>query len=624
MVGEFRVILTPVDAEMGRGNGQVQILTRSGTNQFRGTAGWTVRNSKLDANTWSNNKQIVNGVWSPGQPTWINRNQLTGSVGGPIVKNKTFSFALWDHQIERQRQTVRPVVLTDCARNGIFRYWESWGNGNTLQPTTTTGTPTIASVDSFGNPLRPATNPNGTPYTGQLRYRSVFGPLANTPARPDCSDAIVQGSPWDPNRTGMDPVGITQKYVALMPKANIFDGGDGLNTAVHQWVRSGPNAANFGLATGTNTDTGRKQINTKIDHNFSARHKVAFNYSYEWIDGDYLQSVTNAWPGSYTSEVIRRPKVLTLNFTSTLSSSLLNEARFGFREARHVIWAPWEVTDPERRKVPESFLLQGGQGFPFAYRPGDVQGSSAQTAMSTNNFSCLSNCAQQGNKTPLYNYGDTVSWNKGKHAFRGGTDIRFSYTRGSETGTPTIPRALGGAQASLPNQAFSNATNFPGLVNNNQTMANSLLYFLSGSVASANQIYFIQSPDHQNKELTMLTIRNEQMRALARPRREMFARELVRYLSEALPARGIAIDSAALPGVVEAGIDEAHRYEIERERDVARFIELSCRFRYTWKRDDWPVRVERLLNGAGSDAPERLDRLEAWLEGPAGAGPVRS
>src|SRR5215510_15551552 len=34
MVGEFRVILAPVDAEMGRGNGQVQIVTRSGTNKL--------------------------------------------------------------------------------------------------------------------------------------------------------------------------------------------------------------------------------------------------------------------------------------------------------------------------------------------------------------------------------------------------------------------------------------------------------------------------------------------------------------------------------------------------------------------------------------------------------------
>src|SRR5438477_186612 len=192
MVGEFRVILTPVDAELGRGNGQVQILTRSGTNQFHGSGVWSNRNSALDANTWYNNKQVVNGVSSPAQPTWINRNQLTGSLGGPIVKNKTFFFVLWDQQIERQRQTVRPIVLTDCARNGIFRYWDGWGAGNTQQVTTTGGAnPTIASVDSFGNPLRPATNPNGTPYTGQLRYFSVFGRVVNAPARPDCSDAVI-------------------------------------------------------------------------------------------------------------------------------------------------------------------------------------------------------------------------------------------------------------------------------------------------------------------------------------------------------------------------------------------------------------------------------------------------
>ena len=52
-------------------------------------------------------------------------------------------------------------MLTDCARNGIFRYWEGWGNGNTLTPTNTAAAaPAIPSVDSFGNPVRPATNPN--------------------------------------------------------------------------------------------------------------------------------------------------------------------------------------------------------------------------------------------------------------------------------------------------------------------------------------------------------------------------------------------------------------------------------------------------------------------------------
>jgi len=494
MVGEFRVILTPVDAEMGRGNGQVQILTRSGTNELHGTAAWFVRNSALDANTWQNNKQVVNGVWKPGESTWINRNQFTTSVGGPIVKNKTFFFTLYDHQLERQRQTIRPTVLTDCARNGIFRYWEGWGNGNTQQQTVTTGVPTRASVDSFGNPVRPETNPNGTPYTGELRYFSVFGPVMNTPTRPDCSDAIVGTTPWDSNRTRLDSSGVTQNYLEVMPHSNIFDGGDGLNTAVHQWVRRGHNAANYGLATGTSFDADRKQINAKVDHTFNARHKVAFNYSYEWLNGDYLQVLTTAWPGNFTSETIVRPKVLTLNFTSTLTPSILNEARFGFREHFQVIWAPWEVTDPEKRKIPESFLLKGGSGYPIAYAPAAVG------AMSVNNYFCVTNCAQQGNTTPLTSYADTISWTKGKHTFKGGFDTRFTYTRGSETPTAPIPRATGGAGLNS-NTAFANTTNFPGLVSNNQTTANSLLYFMAGSVNDVFQWYFIQTPEHQNKWL---------------------------------------------------------------------------------------------------------------------------
>ena len=55
LVGEVRLILSPVDAELGRGNSQVQIRTRSGTNKYAGSATWNVRNTALDANTWTNN-----------------------------------------------------------------------------------------------------------------------------------------------------------------------------------------------------------------------------------------------------------------------------------------------------------------------------------------------------------------------------------------------------------------------------------------------------------------------------------------------------------------------------------------------------------------------------------------
>src|SRR5262245_11558779 len=86
LVGEIRLILTPVDAELGRGNGQVQIQTRSGTNRYSGSAVWSIRNSALDANTWSNNTSIdpLTGQSSPTVPDWFNNHQYTVSFGGPI------------------------------------------------------------------------------------------------------------------------------------------------------------------------------------------------------------------------------------------------------------------------------------------------------------------------------------------------------------------------------------------------------------------------------------------------------------------------------------------------------------------------------------------------------------
>ena len=77
------------------------------------------------------------------------------SIGGPIVKNKTFFFALYDGVLVNGRTTQNPVVLTPCARNGIFRYFDGWNNGNTTQTLAATGaTPTIQVVDALGNPLQ--------------------------------------------------------------------------------------------------------------------------------------------------------------------------------------------------------------------------------------------------------------------------------------------------------------------------------------------------------------------------------------------------------------------------------------------------------------------------------------
>lgn len=505
MVGEMRVILAPVDAEMGRGNGQIQIATRSGTNRYSGSAVWSVRNTALDANTWDNNNDIdpVTGQWSPTAPNWFNRHEYTVSYGGPIIKNKTFFFALWEQRIENQRTTQRPVVLTDCARNGIFRYYDNWVNGNVNTTPSTGNNATRPVVDVSGNPVAPTTNPNGSAFTGQLRYYSVFGPLANTPTQPDCSDAVLAGGSWDPLRTTPDQTGLIRKYLNAMPRANRFDGGDGLNTAVHQWLRGSRSNGGLAIGAGTDTDTDRKQINFKVDHNFNANHKAAFNYSYEWTDADYALST---WPSGYAGYTSRRPTVLTASFTSTLSPTLLNEARFGYRRNQLVIYPAYErPDDAEARAAGNDILIQGNEGFPIMFVPATVGGMNPSTYICQAPGIAGTGCAQQGNKGPLTTYADTMSWVRGKHGFKWGGEYRSGYSSGWASPTAPLPQGQGGAGLNA-TQAFNNTTNFINMVNSNRTLAGQLLYFLSGSANNVQQYYFLQNSEDLSKWENYLTV----------------------------------------------------------------------------------------------------------------------
>src|SRR6266481_3525961 len=98
---------------MGRGAGQVQMVTRSGTNQVRGSAFWANHNSALDAANWFDN---FNGV----PKDYKNRNQFGVRLGGPIIKNKTFFFFLVDEQRNVLKQTFVGPVLTPLARLGLI------------------------------------------------------------------------------------------------------------------------------------------------------------------------------------------------------------------------------------------------------------------------------------------------------------------------------------------------------------------------------------------------------------------------------------------------------------------------------------------------------------------------
>ncbi len=112
-VQEVKVITNNFDAEFGRNSGsQVQILTKSGTNNFHGSGFWYFQNNDL-----GNARDFFDQT---GQPTPIIQNQGGGTFGGPIYKDHTFFYG--SGEVDRTRgagATATATVLTTAQAAGI-------------------------------------------------------------------------------------------------------------------------------------------------------------------------------------------------------------------------------------------------------------------------------------------------------------------------------------------------------------------------------------------------------------------------------------------------------------------------------------------------------------------------
>ncbi len=98
-IQEFKIQTSTYDASYGgHPGGNVNVVTRSGTNQFHGSAWEFFRNTDLNANSFFDNLD------GGGVRQVLNQNQVGGSIGGPIKKDKLFFFA--DYQETRQKNGV--------------------------------------------------------------------------------------------------------------------------------------------------------------------------------------------------------------------------------------------------------------------------------------------------------------------------------------------------------------------------------------------------------------------------------------------------------------------------------------------------------------------------------------
>jgi hypothetical protein len=275
MVEEVKVISSPADAELGRSLGQVQMIVRSGTNQFHGSLVDGLRNTDLNANTFWNNMQNL-----PRQD--LKRNQYAARIGGPIRKNKTFFFVLYDGNRQVTSAASTSTVLTAQARAGNFRFFPGVQNANANAISNPT-------VDLNGNPIQPSAA------TGPLQSVSIFGK--------------------DPNRPAADPTGLVQKFIAETPLPNTFTVGDGLNTAGYTWQ----------IPSFVDAD----QFTFKVDHYFNQNHHVNIVVTHEH---QWYTSTTPIYPTAPAVGLNQDYSwFASVGFTSTLKSTLLNEFKIGLQ-----------------------------------------------------------------------------------------------------------------------------------------------------------------------------------------------------------------------------------------------------------------------------------------------------
>jgi hypothetical protein len=186
-IGELQVISANAPAQYGNVNGgDILAVTKSGTNGFHGSAGIFLQNQVLDSNTWANKHFAPGTAFTPRNP--YTQTQYSGTVGGPIIKDKLFFFADYFGTRYHQGGQTTSSVLSAKMRTGDF--------SELLDPAIMGTNPTIQLYDP-SNGYAPFQNnqiPISNPVVSYLIAHPEYYPLPNV--------APSAGSPVSNNYRG--------------------------------------------------------------------------------------------------------------------------------------------------------------------------------------------------------------------------------------------------------------------------------------------------------------------------------------------------------------------------------------------------------------------------------------
>ena len=305
-VAEVRFITNSFSAEYGRSAGGVVVAAgRSGSNQLHGSAYDYLRNDKLNANSWANNR---NNVMRGRQ----RRNDYGFSVSGPVYlpklydgRNKTFFFLNWDETNDHGVATPTANVPTALQRSGDFS-----------QTMTAAG-----ALIRIYDPLTTAANPaqsgsySRQPFAGNLLPASRMDPIMK-------KVLTYYPEPTLPNSPTVN-VNWSQQFAQIVKTSRWYGRGD---------------------------------------YNFNERNRLFFRYGYETTPRK--SPYTNiAFPGEGTNGGGNQGSVghsASLSDTHTFSPSLMGEFRAGFTR-RVITLTPLSVGfDPATLGLPSYMTAASG------------------------------------------------------------------------------------------------------------------------------------------------------------------------------------------------------------------------------------------------------------------------
>jgi len=151
-IKEFKIVATQFSAEYGRASGAVvSAVTRTGTNELHGSAFEFLRNSVFDARNFFDRTDLDGDGDADLGP--FRRNQFGGTLGGPIIRDKTFFFGAYEGLRQARSNSVLAKVPTVAAKQGhlvtgditvdpdIIPYLALYPDPQRVLPDPTTGAP---------------------------------------------------------------------------------------------------------------------------------------------------------------------------------------------------------------------------------------------------------------------------------------------------------------------------------------------------------------------------------------------------------------------------------------------------------------------------------------------------